>query len=188
MWSADLKVPVKHLDGATIYDAPRVCGSLASGIKAYVIRDRHPSVSCICQCPPVQTARVVYQSGSAGAVCERVGLQHSAGLSCLTCFYSCVILSRGREGRVCMSVRQIAGMPLAFNHPANVCRYTCSSRESDSRPSYHAAAAVDRSMTSGCPAVGTPTATGFVPKMGSVLPCGATYSGDWLMAMPIKPC
>ena len=58
----------------------------------------------------------------------------------------------------------------------------------DSKTSYHAAAAVDRSMTSGCPAVGTPTAIGFVPKMGSVLPCGATYSGDWLMAMPIRPC
>lgn len=81
MWSAELRVPVKHLDGATIYDAPRVCGGLASGIKAYVICYGHPSVSCICQCPPVQTACVVYQSISAGAVCERIRFQHSAGHS-----------------------------------------------------------------------------------------------------------
>lgn len=42
-------------------------------------------------------------------------------------------------------------------------------------------------MTSGSPVIGTPIAIGLVPKMGSVVPCGATYSGDWLIATPIKP-
>ena len=46
---------------------------------------------------------------------------------------------------------------------------------------------MDRSMIRKSSAVGTPTAIGLVPKMGSVVPCGATYSGDWLMATPISP-
>ncbi len=42
-------------------------------------------------------------------------------------------------------------------------------------------------MMRGSSAVGTATAIGLVPKMASVVPCGATYSGDWLMATPISP-
>lgn len=31
-------------------------------------------------------------------------------------------------------------------------------------------------------------AKGLVPKIGSVAPCGVTYSGDWDRTIPIRPC
>ena len=46
------QAPVKHLDGAAVQDAPRVCRHPAAGVKPYVVRDRCPPVPCICECPP----------------------------------------------------------------------------------------------------------------------------------------
>ena len=43
------------------------------------------------------------------------------------------------------------------------------------------------SSTTGLPAVGMPTPTGFVPKMGSIAPLGATNSGDTANTNAIKP-
>ena len=47
-----------------------------------------------------------------------------------------------------------------------------------------------RSMTSGgpCEPEGTPSAMGLVPNTASEEPCGATYSGDWHMTSPTRPC
>ena len=48
-------------------------------------------------------------------------------------------------------------------------------------------ALVAMSSTTGLPAVGMPTPTGFVPKMGSIAPLGATNSGDTANTNAIKP-